>query len=239
MDKGETEKRLVLTFGHRGAAGHLPENTLASIAHAINLGADWVEIDVRRVEDELVVIHDDTLDRTTSGEGPLSEVTLAELRSLDAGGGEKIPLLSEVLDLIDARVGLNIELKDVDIGERVIEIVSACVKVNHRWRDRLLLSSFDADQTELLAEIGGPFRLGILSKRHSHRALEWAARLDAYSFHTSRKNVDRGLIAAAQAVGIKVYVYTVNNPSEIEAMLKLGVDGLFSDYPDRVVRMTK
>jgi glycerophosphoryl diester phosphodiesterase len=90
----------MICFGHRGAAGYAPENTLASVEKAISLGADWVEVDVYAVENELVVIHDDRLERTTNGSGYIIEQSLEYLRSLDAGEGEKIPFLREIFDLV-------------------------------------------------------------------------------------------------------------------------------------------
>lgn len=113
----------VLSIGHRGAAGHAPENTLLSIQQAIELGADWVEIDVHSVGNNLLVIHDDRLERTTNGRGKLRKRDIETLRALDAGEGEKIPFLSEVLKTVQNRVGLNIELKGKGTAEPVHRLI--------------------------------------------------------------------------------------------------------------------
>jgi glycerophosphoryl diester phosphodiesterase len=224
----------MLVIGHRGAAGYEPENTLRSIARAIDLGADWIEVDVQEVDGELIVFHDDTLERTTNGLGPVSERSFASLRSLDAGEGERIPTLVEVLDLIGARAGLNIELKSLNIADAVIATVDAFQANDPSWRERILLSSFDSHQTEELAERGADYRLGYLFQGDAKSALARARELNAYSIHPSMEHVNTELVADAHATGMKVLVYTVNEPDEIAAMRALGVDGVFSDFPDRV-----
>ena len=98
-------------IGHRGAAGTAPENTLLSITRALNFSVDWIEIDIRMVDNTIILLHDENLDRTTNGSGSVYDYGLAALRTLDAGNGEKIPLLTEVLNLIDAKAGINIEIK--------------------------------------------------------------------------------------------------------------------------------
>ena len=119
-----------LCFGHRGAMGHVPENTLKSIQRALDIGVDYIEIDVYLVEDKLIVIHDDRLERTTDGEGYVVDKKLDYLRSLDAGEGQKIPLLEEVLDLINGRTGLNIELKGENTAVPVLNMINClCEKV--------------------------------------------------------------------------------------------------------------
>ena len=107
----------MLMIGHRGAMGCAPENTLLSIHKAIELGADWVEIDVHCVADKLLVIHDETVDRTTNGRGKLIDYSFEELRALDAGLGQRIPTLQEVLEVTVGKVGLNIELKGLGTGK--------------------------------------------------------------------------------------------------------------------------
>jgi glycerophosphoryl diester phosphodiesterase len=225
----------MLVFGHRGAAGHEPENTLRSIRKALELGVDGVEIDVRSVDGRLIVFHDDVLDRTTNGRGPIRHVSFETLRGLDAGRGEYIPLLTEVLELIDARVGLNIEVKERGLARDIAGTVADCFEKQPAWRGRVMLSSFDREETAALAEIDGGCLLGILFKEDDSLALERARRLGAYSLHASMKQLDCELVDAAHASGIKVFAYTVNETSDIEMCHGLGVDGLFSDFPDRAL----
>ena len=225
----------MLVFAHRGASAAAPENTLLAIRRAMEIGADWIEIDVQQVEDTLVVIHDDTLERTTDGRGSVASQTLAALRELDAGEGERIPLLSEVLELIDARAGLNIELKGPDVAAPVVALVRELLQRRPAWRDRLLLSSFDAAQTEYAARDREGWRLGVLFEEAPDAALGRAIALGADSLHVSREVLNPELLTAAHRAGIAVYVYTVNTTEDLMRCLALGVDGVFSDVPDRAL----
>lgn len=227
----------MLVIAHRGASANEPENTLRAIARAIALGADWVEIDVQRVDNALIVIHDDSLDRTTNGQGPVSAQTLAALRALDAGRGERIPLLTEVIDLIDARIGLNIELKGADVADDVIALVSDCLRRQPAWHDRLLLSSFDAAQTARAARGRHGWRLGVLFEGDPTAALERAVALRADSLHVPLEALTAELVTAVRRAGVAIYVYTVNADADLARCLDLGVDGVFSDVPERALTM--
>lgn len=222
-------------FGHRGAAGHQPENTLASLRHAIALGADAVEIDVRLHDDALIVLHDSTLERTTNGRGHHKGLSLAALRALDAGHGEMIPLLEEVIALVMPRLGLNIEVKEAGIAERVIAATLAATRDTPAWREHVLLSSFDVATSATLARLRGPMRFGLLFEEDFASALQRALALDADSLHIALDHLDAAQVAQAHAHGLAVYVYTVNDADAIARCLAAAVDGVFSDYPDRVI----
>lgn len=222
-------------FGHRGAAGHRPENTLASVRHAIALGVDAVEIDVCLLDDALIVLHDDTLERTTNGHGSYKSWSLAALRALDAGQGERIPLLEEVIAATVGRVGLNIEVKEAGIAELVVARTLAATATAPDWRRRILLSSFDVATSAVLAALRGPMAFGLLYEEPFESALARALALRASSLHMSLGGLDDTDVARAQANGLEVYVYTVNDDAAIARCRAAGVDGVFSDYPDRVI----
>ena len=222
-------------FGHRGAAGHCPENTLAGLRHAIALGVDAVEIDVRRLDDALIVLHDDTLDRTTNGHGHYKAMTLAALRALDAGGGERIPLLEEVIAVTRGRVELNIEVKEAGIAAWVVDRTLLATSTLPAWREHILLSSFDVATSAALARLRGPMRFGLLYEEDFDRALQRALRLGARSLHMAVENLAAADVARAHAHDLAVYVYTVNDAAAIARCRDAGVDGVFSDYPDRVL----
>ncbi|MEX2488476.1 MAG: glycerophosphodiester phosphodiesterase family protein [Pseudomonadales bacterium] len=215
-------------IGHRGACGYEPENTLISFERAIAMGCLWTELDVYAVENELIVIHDDWLERTTNGTGRVMDASLAYLRSLDAGKGERIPLLSEVIDKVDHRAGINIELKGPDTAKPVTDLLDGyCSRGWHS--DEFLLSSFDHNE---LAKADPRYRRGVLfSRRADYFAV--ADQLNAWSVNWSRKLVTPLLVETAHQRDLKVLVYTVNQPEEILAMQQMGVDGIFTDYPDR------
>lgn len=221
----------LMCIGHRGARGHAPENTLPSFERAIALGCDWVELDVYALDSHLVVIHDEKVDRTTNGKGLLADFSFDALRELDAGDGAVIPTLNEVLDLIDQRCGVNIELKGTDTAAPVSRMLrDYCA---HGWQPtQFLLSSFSHQE---LALADPAFRRGALFNRRHEDLWQQAAAVRAWSVNFALKDVDRPLVEEAHRLGYRVLVYTVNKPGDIRRMIALGVDGLFSDYPDRVL----
>ena len=220
-----------LCIGHRGAKGHQPENTLPSFARAIDLGCDWVELDVHLLEGELIVIHDSSVNRTTNGSGAIETFSLEALRRLDAGNGAQIPTLTEVTDLIANRCGINVELKGKHTAAAVSDHLSKLC--DNGWHaDRFLISSFYHRE---LALADPKFHRGALFAKRLPDEWERAARLGAYSVNFELKDVDEALVNLAHEKGYRIFVYTVNKPRDIERMLALGVDGLFSDYPDRVI----
>ncbi len=222
-----------LCFGHRGASGYEPENTLSSFEKAIELGCNWIELDVYAVDGELLVIHDDSLERTTNGKGNVMDSGLAYLRNLDAGEGQKIPTLKEVANLIDKRCGINIELKGPDTAEPV----SAFLKelCGSGWdKEQFLVSSFYHAE---LAKSAKTFRRGALFYKKVADYFERTDKLGAYSINLPLKLAKKPLVEKAQAHGLKVFVYTVNKPTDIKRMITVGVDGVFCDFPDRVITM--
>lgn len=220
-------------IGHRGAKGHVAENTLASFEKAIAFGCPWIELDVHAVEEELIVIHDREVDRTTNGTGRIKELSLGYIRSLDAGGGEKIPTLSEVLDLVDRRARINVELKGKGTAARVSELLNGYLEKD--WQtDDFLLSSFN--HTELM-QADPRYRRGALFDKLTDDMWEQAEHLEAWSVNVDKKDVSQSLVTEAHNRGFKVLVYTVNKEAVIRKMLGFGVDGIFSDYPDRVIAL--
>ncbi len=225
----------MLVIGHRGAAGHRPENTLASLRYALMLGVDAVEIDVQNLDGTLIVLHDDTVDRTTDGHGHFKAMSLTALRALDAGAGERVPLLEQVLTLTRGQIGLNIEVKEAGIAAQVIDYVLAATADLPAWRTRILLSSFDVETSAALARLRGTMGFGLLYEEAFDPALIRAQALGAKSLHMSLGALDATHVARAQRLGLEVYVYTVNTAEDIARCRAAKVDGVFSDYPDRVI----
>ena len=223
----------MLCLGHRGARGHAPENTLASVRKAIELGADWIEIDVYYVDGELVVFHDDRLERTTNGQGLLMLQSFDYLRSLDAGEGEQIPTLGEVFEVAADKVGINVELK----GPRTAEPVVRFLQERGADLSRVLLSSFRHDELRLVQQLDSGIPLGALFVELPVDAIEQAQALGAWSINPAKEAVTEAFVAVAHAAGLQVLVFTVNEVAEMERLQGLGVDGLFTDYPDRLVSL--
>ena len=227
----------MLCIGHRGAAGHAPENTLAAIRKGIELGTDWLEIDIYCVEGELVVFHDDRLERTTNGQGYIFDQSFASLRALDAGQGERIPTLAEVFQEIQQAprpVGLNLELKGPQTAQAVVEFLQM-----QPWDPaRLCISSFQIDQLKRVRKLSEWIPLGVLYWNLPPEAIATAQSLAARSIHLRLEQAEASRIRRLQKVGFQVWVYTVNDASDLMQMRSLGVDAVFTDYPDRAVVLT-
>lgn len=222
-------------FGHRGACGHEPENTLRSIRKALALGADGVEVDVYFVDGELVVIHDRTLGRTTNGNGFVMQKSFAYLRSLDAGLGERIPTLAEVLDTVNHRAVINVELKGPRTAASVVALLARYVR-RCEWRyEEFVLSSFDHAQLREVKKLQPALRTGALFARRPRGAVARAASLGAWSLNVAKEMVTPALVLEAHRHELKVLAFTVNQRGDIARMKALGVDGVFSDFPERVI----
>jgi glycerophosphoryl diester phosphodiesterase len=223
---------MVLSIGHRGAAGHTPENTLLSFRKAVKLGCDMTELDVHLCgSGELVVIHDETVDRTTDGSGLVSNLSLSDLKTLDAGFGEKVPTLDEVLKLLKGRIMLNIELKGLGTAKPVHALVESI-----GWRrDALLITSFDWAMLHEYRELDPDARIGPLTYNNLNDAMVFAQSIDAHSINPYHSHLNTKYLREAHGKGFRIYPWTVNQSEDIEHMIKMGVDGVISDYPERVL----
>ena len=226
---------MVYVIGHRGAAGYAPENTLTSFRKAVEFGVDMVELDVHLcATGEAVVIHDDTVDRTTDGSGRVRDLSLDELKALDAGGVERVPTLVEVIDEMSGRAALNVELKGLGCVDRVHEVLSDAVGDGLISHDVFLVSSFHLGMLEWMRALSDDVRLGVLVGDVPGKVLEFAQRVEAYSVNPYHKRMSLEFVSMAHGLGLKVYPWTVNEPGDIARAKAMGVDGIISDYPERV-----
>lgn len=224
-------------FGHRGARGYEPENTVRSVRRALELGADGIEVDVYFVDGRLVVIHDDTVGRTTNGTGAVMGKTFAQLRLLDAGQGEKIPTLEEIFEAVNRRALINVELKGPGTAAPVAALIGEYER-QRGWRPGdFLVSSFDHALLQETNKLRPEIRLGALFEGPLPDLVARAAHLGAWSVNVSRELVTPKLVGEAHRHGMKVFVFTINEPDEMARLCGLGVDGIFTDYPDRVARV--
>ena len=221
-----------LCIGHRGAMGHEPENTVRSIRKALELGVPCVEVDVYCVEGRLIVFHDRRLERTTNGVGYINECSFDYLRSLDAGKGECIPTLDEIWQEIAGRACLNIELKGANTAVPVAEWVT---HLNKGDREAILVSSFDHRQLLDIHQLCPDIRLGAMMVGLPVDDAKFAQDLGAFSVHVALDFVDRRFVQDAHSRQLNIYVYTVNHPEDIATMHKLGVNGVFTNFPERVL----
>lgn len=221
-------------IGHRGAMGLEPENTLRSFKKALDLGVDGLEFDVQNIHGELLVFHDESLERTTNGEGKLLNHSVEALRKLDAGKGEQIPTLAEVVELIGNQAFINIELKGFDTASLVMKLVRMLDRKRFK-KEQFIISSYLFSELSLVHELDPEIRLGVIADEYPTIAQEFADEIDAYSFHPSYSILNQSLVDDAHNNGMKVYVHTVNDLDKINHSRTLGVDGVFTDFPDRVI----
>lgn len=223
-----------ICLAHRGASGYEPENTLRSFSKALELGARWIEFDLRLVEDELVVFHDRTLSRRASVSGVVEHQKLSTLRTLDVGKGEQIPLFSEVLSLIRGAARAQVELKGHGTGEKTAHYLNNLLSMG--WApDTFLISSFDHDEILEFIKHAPTIPVALLLYGYPLHAIPMAQAIKAYSVHLHLDTVTPRRVSTLHEAGFKVFVYTVNDPADIAAMRSIGVDGVFSDFPDRVL----
>ena len=225
----------ILKIGHRGAKGHCAENTLESIQKALDIGVDAIEIDVHRCNSgEIVVFHDFTLDRTTNGSGEVAKRTWEELRSLKVEEHFRIPLLTEVLDLIEGKCSINIELKGLNTAAGTSDIIRDYLKKGSWKYQDFIVSSFQKNELFQLRQLDEKVPLGVLSKASVSEAIELGKLLSAKAIHPSLGIITRDSVQNSHEAGFKVNVWTVNEPGDISRMLDFGVDGIISDFPDRL-----
>lgn len=234
-----------ICFAHRGARGHAPENTLLAFDLAFDLGAEGIECDVQLSRDgRLVIIHDGTVNRTTNGRGAVRELTLAEMQALDAGRSQRIPTLEETLALIRARSGLiNIEVKAesddeaVETAQAIAALLSA-IADDDPLRDRILVSSFNHPAIPTIkrrlpwAQTGALYG-GRAWTRNS--MIDRALTLGADAIHPHPRILSQETVRAAHAAGLRVNVWTANLWPTIRQLIAWEVDGVFSDFPERVI----
>jgi len=186
--------RKLICFAHRGASGHEPENTLLSVGKALELGAEWIEVDVYAVENELVVIHDERLERTTNGKGFVTQHSLAYLRSLDAGMGERIPYLREVFDLVRHRAGINVEIKGKNTVAPLVSLIDDYVNTRDWSYGQILVSSFDHNELMKVNSLQPEVKLGALCASLPFDCIHFAQELACYSVHLSMEFLDKRIV---------------------------------------------
>ena len=231
-------------IAHRGASGTAPENTLPAFRRAEELGADMIELDVQLTRDgHPVVIHDRTLDRTTSGRGAVRRRTLKEISGLDAGAwfgrafaDTRVPTLDQVFATV--AIPINVELKaagDDRLERRVLDTVTRAGAL-----ERVIFSSFDAASLARLRALSGDADLAVLwAGRSVARAIALAGRVGARSLHLRTSRGVTSAIAAGHAAGLAVRVWTVNAPAEFARLTDAGADGVFTDYPERFLQNSR
>ncbi len=240
-------------IAHRGFSGTRPENTLAAVKAAIEVGADMVEVDVTLTADgQVVCIHDETVDRTTNGSGPVTSYDLEELQRLDAGSwfssqwaGETIPTMAEVLEVAKGRVLVNIEIKsevvtleaEGGIAEKVVRLINEM-----KMSDQVIVSSFEPLALQHVRAIDPSIVTASLFNKDIHRG--WAPSdvvnpVDSRALNISQKRVTPALMDQCRTSEIPVGVYTVNKKRNMRKMIRLGVQAIFTNHPDQLLEIIR
>ena len=230
----------MINFAHRGASGDYPENTLIAFKEGIRCGGTGLEFDVHQTKDgELVVIHDEDVERTMQGKGLIKDLTLDEIRAFKCRKARfvdheecYVPKLEEVLELVkEQEITINIELKTDVISyfgmeEEVIELIQ-----RYGVKHKVLLSSFNPQSLEKCKEIDATIKTGFLYHQPMEQIIEYAKTLRVDAIHPHLKLVTKDLIEKAHQNQLDVNVYTVNSPIHMRELIRAEVDGIFTDYP--------
>lgn len=212
----------MLKIGHRGAKGYVAENSLASFQKAIDLSVDGIELDVHLSSNgKVVVIHDENIDRTTSRKGFVNNFTSDELKQLN------VPTLEEVIDLVNQKCFINIEIKDSKATLEVVKIIEKYPLQEFQ------VSSFDWEILELISMKNPEIFLGVLTENNVEDALAFAKKINAKSINPYFKLLNSEVIKCIRENKFKIFTWTVNQPEDITFVKSLEVDGIISDFPDR------
>lgn len=224
----------LLKIGHRGAMGHEPENTIASIEKAMELKVDLIEIDIFQLKSgDLVVFHDETLERLTNGTGKIEELTWEELQKITILGQHKIPKLKEVIEKINRSVPLNIELKGKNTVKSLFDLLENYYQKGWKETD-FLLSSFNWDELETYRKLDNQIPMAVLTKEDPLDTIDFAKKIKAVAINPYWKTITTENCKILQNNGFKIYTYTVNEPNDIKFVTELGVDGIFCNFPERL-----
>jgi glycerophosphoryl diester phosphodiesterase len=221
-------------WAHRGASKNAPENTMAAFSAAVELAADGLELDIHLSRDGIpVVIHDESLERTTDGRGLVADASLEQLQQLDAGGwfslefiGESLPTLAEVLSAFRGKLSLNLELKEFPAGVEVLSLL------RQHPDAEIIISSFDYDLLKRLRSLDEALPLAVLfDVGNWRRAVRFAHEISACAFHPSGNQVSRRMVSACRKLALPVSVWTVDRPEQARSLVRMGVSGLFTNDP--------
>lgn len=226
---------MVQKIGHRGAKGHIAENTLESFQRALDLGVNGIELDVHVcASGELVVFHDFTVDRMTNGSGEIHKMTLSELKKLKVADEFEIPTLEEVFDLINRKCWINVELKGHQTATPVCKLIEKYISKKGWTYEDFIVSSFQKEELNQTRTLSTNIRLATLSQASVEQALEWADELSAYAIHPHFSLLTDDNIHEAKKKGYKINVWTVNHYEDIQRLEAHIIDGIISDFPDRL-----
>lgn len=225
----------MLKIAHRGAKGYTPENTLAAFQKALDMDADGIELDVHMSADgKIIVIHDETVNRTSNGIGFVTDFTVQQLKAFRIDGIHQIPELSEVFELVNRRCLINIELKSATATQPVCSLIEKYVSEKNWKYDSFLVSSFDWTALQKIKSLDPKIQLGVLAATNLELAIAFAKFIKAETIHPYFHLLNAENTKLMQEEGFEVFTWTVNEMEDIARMKSFNVDGIISDFPDRI-----
>lgn len=225
----------MLKIAHRGAKAYEPENTLKAFQKALDLNSDGIELDVHLSSDGyLIVIHDETIDRTTNGKGSVNDFTLAELKSFLIDGKYQIPTLNEVFDLVNKKCFINIELKGLETAPKVVSLIEEYISEKDWKYEHFIISSFDWNMLEETSKLNPNISIGVLTEENIDTALAFAEKIKAKAIHPDFQLLNAENVQQMQEKGFLVLPWTVNSEEDIQKVKTYQVNGIISDNPDKI-----
>lgn len=224
----------ILRIGHRGAMGHITENTVESIQKAIDLNCDVIEIDVFKIKSgELMVFHDDQLDRLTNVTGNIEDYTYNELQKVKVNGVYQIPTLEKIIETIDRKAVLNIELKGKNTAEETHQLIQ--LFINKGWTNTdFIISSFKWNELEKMRSLNNTIDIAVLTEEEPADAIAFAKQINAVAINPYHKDLNALNASKIREANLKIYPWTVNDQEDINRMKELKVDGIITNYPERI-----
>ena len=225
----------MLKIAHRGAKAYEPENTLQAFQKALDLNSDGIELDVHLCTDgHVIVIHDETIDRTTNGKGLVNTFSLAELKSFLIDGKYQIPTLNEVFDLVDKKCLINIELKGLGTASRAVPLIEEYISEKNWNYSHFIISSFDWNMLEETSTLNSNIPIGVLTEENLDAALAFAEKIKAKAIHPDFNLLNEENVHQMQDKGFLVLPWTVNTEEDIQKVKSYNVNGIISDNPDKI-----
>ena len=236
---GCEKKHDIIVIGHRGAMGHALENTIESINKAIDFEVDGIEIDIFKTRTgELVVYHDAVLSRLTNSDAFIEEISLDSIKNIRLSDGSSIPTLNEIIDIIPNEIFLNIELKGMNTAYLTNELILKYSKQKDWNIDRFVISSFRWDELKKFRSLNKEIKIAILvdSLFKIDSSLILSREINAYAINPNNSFLSKEIVQKLKFNNLLVFPYTVNSFENIKRMKSIGVDGIITDYPERINR---
>jgi glycerophosphoryl diester phosphodiesterase len=225
----------MLKIAHRGAKAYEPENTLKAFQKALDLHSDGIELDVHLSADgHIIVMHDETIDKMTNGKGDINTFSLSELKSLVIAGKYQIPTLNEVFDLVDKICFINVELKNADTSKQVVSLIETYIEEKEWKYEHFIISSFDWNALQEVHNLNPKIPIGVLTEENIHTALAFAESIKAKAIHPDYHLLTPENVKEIQKKGFLVLPWTVNVAEDIQKIKSFKVDGIISDFPDKL-----